>query len=239
MNDILKKGFTLLELSIVLVIIGLIIGGIIVGQGLIRSGEINASLSELEQYQISVDTFKTKYQELPGDLSDASSYWPSCDPTPANCDGDGDQAIDDTLPWFHLSLAEMIEGEFGIISSTPVPGIDLPEASIGDAGVGLSYGFPYGKIGNYFVLNRSRSNASLEGVMHSAESFAVDEKVDDGNASSGEVLFINQMASDGTWETSGCVNGGDLLAAPSAISWDLTNDSDENCIMIYYLQQNN
>lgn len=235
MNHKFKDGFTLLEISIVLVIIALIVGGIIAGQSLIRSAEVNATLTEIEQYQTAVDTFTTKYQEIPGDMSDASSYWPTCDATPANCNGDGDQAIDDTLSWFHLSLAEMIAETYGIISSTPIPGEDIPESSIENAGFGLTYGFPYAKIGNYFVLNRSRSNGTLEGALNSVESAAIDEKVDDGFAATGQALFINEMSSAGSWETSGCVNGGDLLAAPSAITWDLTNDSDENCIMIYYL----
>jgi len=68
------------------------------------------------------------------------------------------------------------------------------------------------------------------------EANSIDTKVDDGLAAYGDVFFINQQADGGSWETTGCLTGGDLLAAPSAIDWDLSNDSTENCVMIYYLK---
>lgn len=63
-----KLGFTLIELSIVLVIIGLVIGGVLVGRDLIKSSEIRAQLSQIAEYNTSVNTFKMKYNYLPGDL---------------------------------------------------------------------------------------------------------------------------------------------------------------------------
>lgn len=63
----MKNGFTLVELSIVLVIIGLLIGGILVGQSLIESAKIQSAVRQIQQYDIAVRTFQSKYGSLPGD----------------------------------------------------------------------------------------------------------------------------------------------------------------------------
>ena len=72
--------------------------------------------------------------------------------------------------------------------------------------------------------------------MPSTDAHSIDIKVDDGNAAYGTLQSINQF--NGTaWETTGCVSGGDLTAAASAISIDLTNDSTDNCCVVYRLNQ--
>ncbi|MDG1287385.1 MAG: prepilin-type N-terminal cleavage/methylation domain-containing protein [Rickettsiales bacterium] len=230
-----KSGFSLVELSVVLIIIGLIAGGIVAGQSLIRNAEISSVIGELAEYSQASDTFYAKYGQLAGDMSDASSYWPSCDPTPANCDGNGDGAIDDTLPWVHLSSANLVAGSYPIIAATPVPGVDIPESSIKNAVFGLTYGFPYGKLGNHFTLSKSRSDSSLEGAVNASEALSIDKKIDDGLASYGEVFAINQMNTSGTWQTTGCVTGGDLLSAPAVIDWQLSNEDTEECVMVFYI----
>ena len=64
-----QQGFTLIELSIVLVIIGLIVGGILVGQDLIKAAEIRATVAQVEKYNAAVNTFRTKFNAIPGDIS--------------------------------------------------------------------------------------------------------------------------------------------------------------------------
>ncbi len=61
------KGFTLVELSIVLVIIGLLIGGILAGQSMISAAKIAAVAAQVQQFDAGVMNFKTKYNGLPGD----------------------------------------------------------------------------------------------------------------------------------------------------------------------------
>lgn len=66
----MKSGFTLIEMSIVLVIIGLIVGGILTGQDLITAATIRAQISQIEKYNTAVRTFQSKYGYLPGDIPD-------------------------------------------------------------------------------------------------------------------------------------------------------------------------
>jgi prepilin-type N-terminal cleavage/methylation domain-containing protein len=68
-------GFTLIELSIVLVIIGLIVGGVMVGKDLIKSAEIRKSINSLEQVNTAVNTFKMKYGCVPGDCTNTTSLF--------------------------------------------------------------------------------------------------------------------------------------------------------------------
>ncbi len=64
-----ETGFTLIELSITLVIIGLLVGGVLVGQELIRSAAIRATITQVEKFNTAKNTFIGKYGELPGDMS--------------------------------------------------------------------------------------------------------------------------------------------------------------------------
>ena len=63
-----QQGFTLIELSIVLVIIGLIVGGVLVGRDMIQAATIRAQVAQIEKYNAAVNTFRLKYNGLPGDM---------------------------------------------------------------------------------------------------------------------------------------------------------------------------
>ncbi len=71
--NIRNQGFTLIELSIVLVIIGLIVGGVLVGRDLILSAKIRGAIGEIERINTSVYTFKNKYAALPGDIENTKA----------------------------------------------------------------------------------------------------------------------------------------------------------------------
>lgn len=120
------QGFTLVELSIVLVILGLLVGGILVGQTLIRTAELRKVASQYKQFQTAFGAFRDKYNGLPGDITNATAFWGteagSCFTTASvgtvTCNGNGDQRIgyDDTAEsaraWQQLGNAGLIEGSY-------------------------------------------------------------------------------------------------------------------------------
>ena len=70
-----RSGFTLIELSVVLVIIAFIIGGVVSAKSLIRQAQIRSIVSEYDQNVKAVKEFVDKYQALPGDISNAETLW--------------------------------------------------------------------------------------------------------------------------------------------------------------------
>ena len=141
-----RSGFSLVELSIVLVILGLLTGGILTGQSLIRAAELRQITGNFERYTVAVNTFRDKYFALPGDLRNAVKFWGAqaggtadgFDATcaaletaatdQATCNGDGNgklggrfgQSGDDFYEqfrfWQHLANAGLIEGSYAGIS---------------------------------------------------------------------------------------------------------------------------
>ena len=126
----MKRGFSLVELSIVLVILGLLTGGILAGQSLIRAAELRSFNTEITRYITAMGSFRDKYFALPGDMPNATKFWPAAHGTPANCkttsnasatcDGDGNGMVQQSAPgsyepfrfWQHLALAGLIEGSY-------------------------------------------------------------------------------------------------------------------------------
>ncbi len=138
-----EKGFTLVELAIVLVIIGLIISGVLVGQDLIKAAEIRAVVSDVERYNAAANTFRSKYGGVPGDLqaqratnfgfdagdgtagaSDGSSLVESC---VANGAGIG---CETALFWIHLSQASLISDSFTVGGNNIADGDSGPPAAV-------------------------------------------------------------------------------------------------------------
>jgi prepilin-type N-terminal cleavage/methylation domain-containing protein len=132
-----NAAFSLVELSIVLVILGLLTGGILTGQSLIKAAELRAVPTEAEQFAAAVNTFKGKYFGLPGDITNATSFWGDnnthcadgaiTNGTPGTCNGDGDGAIEVAganaegeifMFWNQLALAGLINGQFSGIAGT-------------------------------------------------------------------------------------------------------------------------
>ena len=166
-NSPVTSGFTLIELSIVLVIIGLIIGGVLVGQDLIKAAIVRGQISQIEKYQTAVNTFRSKYGYLPGDIPDptASNFGFAARGQYAG-EGDGNGVIESIannaandnlgfaepggevgLFWEDLSNAGLIDGNFNTATAiNPFPA--------GATGPNVALYFPQAKIGqnNYIYV---------------------------------------------------------------------------------------
>lgn len=157
-----KSGFSLVELSIVLVILGLLTGGILAGQSLIRAAELRSVSTDLARYTAAVHTFRDKYFAIPGDMSTATKFWGAQDGTTGNtaacrttasttaltCNGNGDGFIwsmDSAVTysevhrfWQHLANAGLIEGTYTGIGNGGVyvftPGTNSPRSRLSNSG---------------------------------------------------------------------------------------------------------
>ena len=158
-------GFSLIELAIVLVILGLLVGGIMSGQSLIRAAELRSVSTQLGNYQAAVTTFRDKYFALPGDMRNATAFWGAAHATPATCrttssstqatcDGDGNGLITSMdsgttyseyfHAWKHLANAGLVEGNYtGIKSCTYVAcsqsGVNAPTGKMSNSGFSFGY----------------------------------------------------------------------------------------------------
>lgn len=147
----MRYGFSLVELSIVLVILGLLTGGILAGQSLIRAAELRAIPTEYQRYDAARYSFRDKYMGLPGDISNATRFWgdnnAACadaaipNGTPGTCNGNADGILTAPLAasatgerfqfWTQLALAGLIEGTYtglagGSSNHHVVPGTNTP-----------------------------------------------------------------------------------------------------------------
>lgn len=163
-----QSAFSLVELSIVLVILGLLTGGILAGQSLIRAAELRATANQFATYRAAAYSFRDKYFAWPGDMTNATAFWQSAGGTGsdaacfsaqsgaaiATCNGDGNGQIytsggayytERFSSWKHLANAGLIEGSYtgktaGAMGSyVATPGTNLPAARIANAYFDLSY----------------------------------------------------------------------------------------------------
>ena len=101
-----QKGFTLVEIAIVLIIIGLLIGGIIKGQAMIKNAKVKRLVGDFDGMRAAVLTYQDKFGMLPGDENDPNS------PTGDSNNGDNDGRFDETDGWElqDMRLAKIIPG---------------------------------------------------------------------------------------------------------------------------------
>lgn len=73
-----EKGFTLVELAIVMIIIGLLIGGILKGQELINNARVSSTVAQAKAVESGISAFRDKYASFPGDIATPSTRLPDC-----------------------------------------------------------------------------------------------------------------------------------------------------------------
>ena len=101
-------GFSLMEISIVLLIIGILAGGVLKGRDLIEIAQIRAVVNDFQNLQTAFESYVNSYSALPGDDATASGKFQNV----ANGDGDGAISENDAKKIFgHLFAAGLIESK--------------------------------------------------------------------------------------------------------------------------------
>lgn len=159
----LRKGFSLVELSIVLVILGLLVGGILAGQSLVRAAELRSVTTDFNKYLTGMNAFRDRYVALPGDMPNATNFWGAqdggdgigtdCTATASTssltCNGDANAQIGDGAAlyerfrfWQHLAIAGLIEGTYtgvtgGGSAFDAIIGTNVPRSRMNNAGFSM------------------------------------------------------------------------------------------------------
>ena len=207
-----QAGFTLVELAIVMIIIGLLIAGVLKGQALIANAKVTSTVAQIKSIDAAVSTFKDTYNDIPGDMVTPGARLPNCTQMCANV-GNGDQALanapgatpiggEGEAFFPQLAVANLMTGiQPG--ASSAVIGQNFPAAKIGTNGIQpgstttspLTLAGAVGSLGTngglFLAITPAigaLTNAST-GMLPN-EAFRIDTKMDDGSPGTGDVVGI-------------------------------------------------
>jgi prepilin-type N-terminal cleavage/methylation domain-containing protein len=181
-----SKGFTLVEVAIVLVIVGLIVGAVVSGEQLISGAQTNRAVAQVQGVTAAYLTYVDRYRAIPGDDPQASTLWPGA----KNGNGDGliSGPLDAAPPddpstllvngtegenlnfWWHLRLAGLINGS----TDSANPAVPITNAFGGPTGIQRD---AYGLRGPALCLGNVTSRLAS----------AIDARSDDGRPDRGSI----------------------------------------------------
>ena len=196
-------GFSLVELSVVLVIIGLLVGGVMVGRNLIKSAELKTVITEKMKFETAIKQFRSQYYSLPGDMADATYYWgevgdtvvtDSCASGDAGegketCNGNGDgytldpnDAVvdgneEEQYAWEHMSNAGFLDIVYDG-TSNPISGFQ-------EHGWGFSYMNNTGEATEWL---KHYGQFLRQWFFIPKDAKTIDDKIDDGKPGTGKIL---------------------------------------------------
>jgi prepilin-type N-terminal cleavage/methylation domain-containing protein len=201
-----QSGFTLVEIAIVLVIIGLLLGGILKGQELVANARVRNVADQQNSIKAAYYAFQDRYRALPGDYRQANQNIPN---VASSANGNGDAQItgsERVWAWHHLTNA-------GFIScaecakdpgANPTPSVANSVVNAYDGVMEIIYDATYA--GNTSSLNNLKSGAQIPSNVLAE----VDRKIDDGNPNTGTLRFTNY----GLGATPGACTGTDANSVP-------------------------
>jgi hypothetical protein len=187
-----EKGFSILEVALVLLVVGLIFGGIAAGRELIISARARSLINQQEELRMAFFSFQDRYQFPPGDYGQAIRNIGAT----RNGDGDGrvqgsrEGGTENILAWEHLSRAGFIGDRYTYSASAPYDNA-IPRNPFGphlDLAFDNWYGSPADT--NPKIHNIKTGNGIAAEILGE-----VDLKIDDNNALTGKFLFSDFTAS--------------------------------------------
>lgn len=198
-----EKGFTLVELAIVLMIIGLLIGGILRGQEVYQNASIVATIKDVQALDTAVISFQNNYSALPGDILNPTSRIANCTGR-CTMSGDGNNmigpiataagfdyvgAVENNTFWLHLAKTKLItkvdpDSDW---TSGATQQASYPLTPIGGSYWVAYYNHPAGALypqaisGHWLVIVARRAGgASLQYIIPVNTLAKIDLKMDDG-----------------------------------------------------------
>lgn len=196
-----QQGFTLIEMSIVLVIIGLIVGGIIKGQEVVANGRLKTQVAQIDAVKSAVYSFQDKFSFLPGDFKastvlgagipdgDENGYVTTTSSTSAIAD-DGIAATEMSTAWAQLQAAGLLQGVSPTSSGSTT---FLYPAKIPADFLWYGY-FSSGPTGSVTTTNQVRiqANGDLTNKatpsLRTPDAQSIDTKYDDGLPYQGSIM---------------------------------------------------
>jgi prepilin-type N-terminal cleavage/methylation domain-containing protein len=212
-----QQGFTLIEIAIVLVIIGLLLGGVLKGQELITSARVRNVIATQDGIKAAYFGFLDRYRALPGDYSAAIANIPGCTGcTNGNNNGQirliaaGDTVDEPNNVWEHLSKAGFMTGSYVYAAGAAAPGSTPTN--------------PYGAFIQLIFDNvyqdpapSNRHNLKTGNNIPSDIVAEVDRKIDDGLGNGGQMRFSTfGGATNGAQECFNTTSGAWQSATPNS-----------------------
>lgn len=218
-----QKGFTLIELSIAIIIIGLITGGVLGGRSLIESAKIQSTVQEFQKYKTAFNAYILEYDAMPGDHSEARSYFTTDKSGGASIhNGNGNNILNAHAEvreaFSHLVNAELVNSCICLGSELgrAVPDKMYPVAELGlpnlflfwdyDANGGIGQYDDYRRGGTVLAIQGARwmgvSATYPDGYYHYTNwanstngptTYKIDKKIDDGMPFKGMLTSANHV----------------------------------------------
>ena len=185
-----QTGFTLIEIAIVLVIIGLLLGGVLKGQELINSAKVKNIAGDFKNTPVLLYGYQDKFKALPGDDANAVSHVGATVATTPGTVGNG-----------------VIEGNWNTTTTTDESYKFLEQvrqAGLATGGTGLptnAVGGPLGVTGSTPISNLPGSFIVCSGNIPGKIALQLDTTIDDGNTSTGSVRAILSSVASGAAAT--------------------------------------